>query len=363
MNKIRLLTVKGTPYEMGFAHGRAYREDIRRYTEERVGLVCSGKWSGHELPRAEVLALAEACLPDHEAYAPELMEELRGLAAATDLSLAELLIVGGFTDFVDTVYNSYRQRQVPQERWPIDDCTAFIVPDGHTADGAGFFGQTWDMHDTATEFVILLHTQPSDGSPESFVFTTVGCVGQIGLNSAGIAIGINNLLGADGQIGVTWPFVVRKVLAQSNIEDALACITGAKLAGAHNYLLFDKTGRGFNIEAMSSYQHITPLEEENIVHTNHCLMSQTIALSQTRLPESQRSSEARLDKAADLLQERPITADHLMALTRDPEAICVRSKPPLGIETCGAAIMRPKTGDFWAVWGLPSENEYEHFKL
>lgn len=362
MNKIRLLTVTGTPYEMGYQHGVAYREDIRRYTAERVGLVCSGRWSGHELPRAEVLALAEACLPAHEAYAPDLMAELHGLAAATDLSLGELLIVGGFTDFVDTVYNTYRQRQAAVERLPIDDCTAFIVPDAHTADGAGFFGQTWDMHDTATEFVILLHTQPTHG-PASFIFTTVGCVGQIGLNSAGIAIGINNLLGADGQLGVTWPFVVRNVLAQTNLADALACITEAPLAGAHNYLLFDKTGHGYNIEAMPSHLHITPLEEESIVHTNHCLVSQTIALSQTRLPESQRSSEARLDKAADLLQERPLTAEHLMALTRDQEAICVQAKPPLGIETCGAAIMRPKTGDFWAVWGLPSENEYEHFKL
>ena len=356
--KIRVLKASGTPYEVGYAHGRIYREDIRRYTTERVQLVCSGLWSGGPLPRAEVLAIAEACLPDHEAYAPALFQELQGLAAATDLSLAELIIVGGFTDFVDTVYSTTREKTA---RLPVDDCTAFIIPD-NAANGAGFFGQTWDMHDTATEFVILLDVQPND-APRSLVFTTTGCLGQIGMNAHGICVGINNLLGADGQIGVTWPFVVRKVLQQDNIEDALACITEAKLSGAHNYLLFDKTGCGYNIEAMSSHHVVTSLGSEPLIHTNHCLLPETLQFSQARPLESQTSSEARLGKAVELLGERPLTIQHLIALTRDPDAICVRAKPPMHIASCGAAIMQPKTGTFWAVWGLPAENEYEQFSL
>ncbi|MBW2292563.1 MAG: hypothetical protein JRG94_09650 [Deltaproteobacteria bacterium] len=59
----------------------------------------------------------------------------------------------------------------------------------------------------------------------------------------------------------------------------------------------------------------------------------------------------------------PVTLDRLMALTRDSVAICQRSKPPFHIESSGAAIMRPATGELWAVWGLPSENEYEAFQF
>lgn len=359
--KIRTLTLTDSPYERGYQHGQAYHDDIIRYTTERVTLVCGGQWSGQALPRETVIALAEACLPAHETYAPDLVEELRGMAAATGLSLGELIIVGGFTDFIDTVYNSHRPNDSNAARWPVDDCTAFIVPDG-VADGAGFFGQTWDMHDTAMEFVILLRLQSAD-SPAALVFTTTGCVGQIGMNEHGICVGINNLMGADGQIGVTWPFVVRKVLQQDNLEAARACITEAPLAGAHNYLLFDKTGRGYNIEAMSTCHHVRELSGSAIVHTNHCLLPETIAVAQSRPPESQRSSEARLNQAEMLLEKRPVTIEDLMALTRDPTAICVQAKPPLHIESCGAAIMRPKTGQFWAVWGLPAENEYELFDL
>jgi isopenicillin-N N-acyltransferase-like protein len=162
---------------------------------------------------------------------------------------------------------------------------------------------------------------------------------------------------------VTWPFVVRKALQQDNIADALSCITEAKLAGAHNYLLFDKTGCGYNIEAMSSHHVVTSLNGEPLIHTNHCLLPETLQYSQERPPEAQASSEARLGRAAELLGERPLTIHHLIALTRDPKAICVRAKPPMHIESCGAAIMQPKTGTFWAVWGLPAENEYEQFSL
>lgn len=360
---IKQLILSGSFYEMGYQHGQAYRDDIRHFAEERLQLSMSDKWAGVSLSRKEVLALAEACVAAHQQYAPDLMAELQGMSAATDLSLAELVIVNGFTDFIDTVYHAGMEKK--QSLTPSrseDNCTAFIIPNGATTDGHGFFGQTWDMHDTATPFVRLLRIQPTNGLA-CLVFTITGCVGMIGMNEAGIAIGINNLLGGDGQVGVTWPFVVRQALAQSTIDDALACITQAPLAGAHSYLLFDSYGRGYNVEAMSSRRHVTQLDTECLVHTNHCLIPETHTVERKRLPESQASSENRLHQADTLLAERPITVETLMALTRDPNHICVISEAPLYLETCGAAIMRPATGEFWAVWGLPTQNEYERFTI
>lgn len=351
---IRKLTLSGTPYEIGFAHGVAYRDLIRAYAAERLHLVCDGSWTARPTTPAHVLQIAEACLPAHAAYAPDLYEEWQGMAAATDLSLAELLIVGGFTDFVDTVYNLLGRQSAP-----ADNCTAFLVPDS-TADGAGFFGQTWDMHASAAPYVILLDVRPDTGA-KSLIFTTTGCVGQIGMNEHGVAIGINNLLGADGQIGVTWNFVVRKALQQTNAADALACVLDAKLAGAHNYLIMDKTGAGYNVEAMSTVQAVTPLAAEPIVHTNHCLVPRTLAAAQPRPADLQLSSRNRLADANGRLTKRPITIGQLKALTRDENSICHYADPVRHTLTCGAVIMRPRTQELWAVAGLPSENEYAHF--
>ncbi len=362
MKKLRILTVQGSSYEMGYQHGKAYYDEIHHFTEDRIQLCMDEAWTGRSLPREAVLALADACVEVHQAYSPELMKELQGMADATGLSLGALIINNGFTDFIDTVY-AVGERAVPvQPEFAADNCTAFLAPNKTTSDGHGMYGQTWDMHDSATPHVMLLQGKPTH-APQFLSLTINGCIGMIGMNSAGIAVGINNIMAKDGQAGVTWPFVIRKVLMQETLEDAIACVTEAQLAGAHNYMLMDKEGRGCNIEAMSTRYQIDWLDEDTIAHTNHCIVPYNNEVERERTPESLQSSQKRLSRAQELLEQRPITPETLMDITRDDEAICVRSKPPMHVESCGAAIMRPATGDFWAVWGLPAENNYEHFSL
>jgi hypothetical protein len=63
--KIRVVKTKGNPFERGFQHGKECRQDIIRYTEERMRLARQAKWSGHDLTREEVLKIASQCIPDH----------------------------------------------------------------------------------------------------------------------------------------------------------------------------------------------------------------------------------------------------------------------------------------------------------
>ncbi len=349
--RLRRLELRGTAGRRGAAHGEALADSIRRYTEERVRLAASGSWSGRPATRDDVLRLAEAMLPAHRAYSPELCDEMEAMAAASGLSAAEAVIVGGFTDFVDAL--RARAGAAPEE----DDCTAVLVPEAR-GDGAACLAQTWDMHDTATEHVVMLDVEPDRG-PRALVFSTAGCLGQIGMNEAGICVGINNLAAAVGRIGVTWPFVVREALRQERIEDALAKVLDAELTGAHHYLLLDREGRGFDVEAMPQRKHVRELRGEPLIHTNHCLADETRAHEAVRAPELLASSQARLRRAQELLADGAIDVPRLMEMTRDPDAICQRSRPPFHVESSGAMIMRPARGELWAVWGLPSENEYE----
>jgi isopenicillin-N N-acyltransferase-like protein len=350
--RLRRIGLRGAAGRRGAAHGGALADSIRRYAEERVRLAASGSWSGRPATRDDVLRLADAMLPAHRAYAPDLCDEMEAMAAASGITPAEAVIAGGFTDFVDAVRAC--AGAAPEE----DDCTAVLVPAARGG-GDAFLAQTWDMHDTATEHVVMLDVQPDRG-PRALVFSTAGCLGQIGMNEAGICVGINNLAAAVGRVGVTWPFVVREVLRQTRIDDALARVLDADLTGAHHYLLLDREGRGFDVEAMPARKHVRELASEILLHTNHCLADETRAHEAARAPELLASSRARLRRAQELLADGPIDAARLMEMTRDPEAICQRSRPPFHIESSGAMIMRPASGELWAVWGLPSENEYEH---
>ena len=354
-HRIRVLRLEGGPAERGRAHGLAHGAGIREYTEERVRLAADGSWAGRPATRADVLALAEAMLPAHRAYAPDLTAEMEAMAAAAGISAAEAIIVGGFTDFVDAVRalgpgvgrdSGPEAKTLPEE----DDCTAVLTAD-HLA-------QTWDMHDTATPHVVMFDVR--DTLP-CLVFSTVGCLAQIGLNAAGIAIGINNLVGTDGRLGVTWPFVVRKVLQATTIEAALACIVDAPLAGAHDYLILDAHGVGYNVEAMPSHAAITRFESSPLVHTNHCLDAETLRRQAERAPALLASSKDRLSRAL-ALTAGPLDLDALVALTRDP-IICRRAEPPYHVESSGAVVMRPATREMWAVWGIPADHEFEHFRV
>lgn len=369
MPPVRVLDVQGTHFDMGYQHGLAYASDIRHLAAERMHLSCEPTWTGRALSRETVLELAEACLEAHCDYAPELVEQLEGISKATGVSLPELIIANGFTDFVDLVYNAPGQPAVSAKHGKAEhgnECTALLIGPQATDQG-GILAQTWDMHATARPHVILLRARPAN-EPAFIAFTLTGCVAMIGMNEAGIAIGINNLVGADGQVGVTWPFVCRKALAQDNLEDALACITSARLAGGHNYMLIDASGRGYNIEAMATTCVITPLENDDVLaHANACRHDITQAVERPLSRELEVDSACRHDRALALLNQRPIQPEHLMELMRNredgPYSICAMSEPPFYSETCGAIIMRPAERDLWAVWGLPIDHPFEHFAL
>jgi isopenicillin-N N-acyltransferase-like protein len=335
---------------MGAAHGAAYGAEIRSYAADRTDLARAGT----DLTQGEVGILAESRLDAHHAYDADLYDEMLAMADAAEITPAEAVIVGGYTDFIDTV------RSLAGGTAMEDTCTGVITPDD-ASDGAGFLAQTWDMHASATPHVFMLDLAPSSG-PRSMIFTTHGTLGQIGMNEAGIAIGINNLSMDDGRIGVTWPFVVRKALRQTSFADAMMCIREAPLAGGHNFLVLDRFGEGASVEATSSAMAVDPLSDAPLIHTNHCLFPETARFEAARPATLQSSSDDRLTDATSLLADVSVhTSESLIALLRDERTICRRPIPPFDYESSGAVVMRPATGDMWACWGNPADNDFERF--
>ena len=109
------------------------------------------------------------------------------------------------------------------------------------------------------------------------------------------------------------------MLQQSDIEDALACITGARLVGAHNFQLFDRHGSGHQHRppAMPGYCAISRCGAQALVHSNHCLTTETVTRCRPRAAgTSQASSDARLGSGPQsLLAEGALTVEGLMAVT------------------------------------------------
>jgi isopenicillin-N N-acyltransferase-like protein len=338
---MRVLEIFGASADLGRGHGSVCSAMIEKYLDDRIGLTSQEAWSGSRVDRDFIIDTAEETLEHHQRYSETLYTEMTALAEAAGITPAEAVVVGGFTDLVDVVRG--RVGAAPAE----NNCTAVINP------SQGFLAQTWDMHASAGEFVFMLKIDPLIG-PDVFVQTTAGCLGQMGINEAGIAVGINNLTSM-GKPGVTWPFVVRKALEQTDFDDSVQSVLDADLAGGHNFLVMGPDGDGANIEAMPRSKKVTRANGSPLIHTNHCVHPETAAEEGERLPEHVESSNLRLDIGTR-------AASDPEAFFADP-AISRRATEPHLVATCGAVIMEPAKREMRAVWGVPGDHPWETFRL
>ena len=104
-----LLENSGAPRERGRAHGEAFRDEIgtllpayfdyfdrtiRSHGEER-------------LTRARALEISETYLGPAEAYAADLLEEVRGIAEGANAPFQEVLALNAFLDLFDYLSGAF----------------------------------------------------------------------------------------------------------------------------------------------------------------------------------------------------------------------------------------------------------------
>ena len=338
---LRVLEVFGDSSDLGRGHGSSCSQMIHKYLDDRMTLTAQEEWGEKTVDRDLILELADGTLEHHERFSESLFTEMVAMGDAAGITPAEAVVVGGFTDLVDVIRSQVGKAPVEH------NCTAVINPE------AGFYAQTWDMHASAGEFVVMLKLDPMIG-PDVLVQTTAGCLGQMGMNEAGISVGINNLT-AMGKPGVTWPFVVRKVLEQADLESAIDVVVEAPLAGGHNFAVMGPDGRGANIEAMPNERKVTQVSQSPFVHSNHCLDPSTAEEEGDRLAEYVENSIDRLQIAAE-------NASDLDRFFADAEiSRSVQGTHDVG--TCGAVIIEPAKRVMRAVWGVPGEHPWETFSL
>jgi isopenicillin-N N-acyltransferase-like protein len=338
---LRNLALAGSPEAIGATHGLRLGEHIRAYLADRLDLAGDPDWAGRSEDAGRILEMASETLDHHARFSEKLFGEMLSMAASAGITPPEAIVVGGFTDLIDLV------RAAGEPGIEEDDCTGLIDS------GSGLVAQTWDMHASAGKYVYMFDIRPDD-RPRALVQTTAGCLGQIGMNEAGMAIGINNLTSI-GKPGVTWPFVVRKVLETTELDDAVKVVLDADLAGGHNFMIMGPDGVGCNIEAMPGSNRVTRVETGSFVHTNHCLDGVTKAEEGLRNPLNEANSDRRLDQGSAL-------ASDLEGFFADAD-INRSASTEHDVATCGAVVMRPTDRSLEAVWGQPGTHPWEHFSL
>lgn len=282
-------------------------------------------------------------------FAPDIADEILGIAEGAGASLTDIVILNNYTDFRDISL-------------PDEGCSTIHVQNNN----AVLAGQTWDMHRSAKNYMCLIHL------PDQLILTLVGCVGLMGVNTTNCFIGVNNINTAKAKTGLVWPLLVRKVLFEKNLIEMRNVLLNAPVTSGHNYLISSSEG-GMHLEVTptvaETVSSLIKNEDGAIFHTNHCL-----GLEVEKLEDKNSMSSTTFNRY-DLLTKKANMVQNLTdlkALLTDheeyPKSICSHFES--GVQdpsfTCGGGASDLVNGNhvFWR--GCPTHDqdfrEYE-FKL
>ena len=351
-----------TSREWGRIHGESFRGEVKALSEIRTYL-CT-KVGGFKTAE-QVMAAARAHLPVLEKYDTGLYAELVGIAEGAAVSPETIVVANHYTDLRDLDPDPTNWSAAPTQ----DDPHA-----GKSGQGAGGLGgdgcsvmysesptgrivaQTWDMHATAIPYVMVLRVPESEAGPASTLLTVTGCLGMAGMNSARVAIGINNLYSTDATLGVVWPAMVRKALHQRTAVAARDLIASSPIGSGHHYFVADRT-TAFALEASGTRRKEVFGGGPTYCHTNHSLDVDVAARS--KVPATSTTYDRMKWLEADLARTPLADLDDAWRrLGSDdgwPRSICTNMatpESPHGAATCGAIAMNLDTGELYAQQGF-----------
>ncbi len=255
------VVLQGTPYQRGLAHGETLRSEIQAV----VSLWQEALERDFRCPATEVIRRFLAgtdFVPPMQAWTPGLPDEIRGIADGAGLGHDTLLAY----QLLDEMWNN-------ADAIVGEHCSTLGIPPGRSE--LSYLAQTVDVEHFRDGFQVVLHIRHPGSDLESLVVTCAGLVGFNGMNNHGIGVGVNALMQLNPcRDGLPVAAVVRGLLEQRTLEEAIAFVQKVRHASGQNYLV----GAPAGIAAFEcSANAVVPLEPQGpggvIWHTNHPVSS------------------------------------------------------------------------------------------
>lgn len=331
----------GDPYQIGYQHGAERAPALQAFLADglcRLEQLTTSPVSFSSL--APTLAAYDEQL---SAAVPALATELDGLAAGAGISRDAALLM------------QLRREITGYQRIPtMGDCTTYAR--------SGVLAQTVDLHGALDDQITILQLAPTTAPHRSLVLSFGGLLGYLGLNSAGLAIGLNLVLGGKWRPGVPPYLAIRHLLdCAGSVDEAIELLRGLPLASSRSLTLCDKA-KSVCVEILDN--QIVELAGDACAHTNHFLDAEFARRDELNV-FARNSSLLRLKAARAGLEQLADDADaeqHLELLSAAP--ICVADTGDIRRErTVAAVVMMPDRGELHIRPGDPSQHPTETFRL
>jgi len=259
--KLRVVELKGTPYQRGLTHGQSLKPEIQELVK---------RWKAdlektYSVPATAYIAKflqASDFKPAIERWTPGLLDEVRGIAA------------GAGVDF-ETMYAF----QLVDESWVMGDdlgfskCTSVAAP--KRGDSPAIVSQNMDIPPFYHGFQTVLRIEGGAGDPGALVFTIPGVVAINGLNDRSVAVCVNAVTQlAYSPKGLPVAFTLRGILRQKTYEEAVQFLKEIQPAAPQNYVIGGPNMAADFERSANRMVEFVPFEgAEFTYHTNHPIVN------------------------------------------------------------------------------------------
>ncbi|MGW0735190.1 C45 family autoproteolytic acyltransferase/hydolase [Streptomyces sp. NPDC002851] len=360
-----LIEISGPPHQRGRQYGEAVRPQLHAalaYYEDAFGQSSGLTWD-------QVTARAARWHEPVRSYAPELLDEIRGIADGAGVDLLDVLALNARGE---VIYDrSFAGMAAAEE--PPEGCTSFTAYGEASGDGHVWAGQNWDWRAGVADTVVLLRiVQPP--KPTLIMQVEAGQIGRQGANSAGIALNANGLGGRfSDAVGLPQTVVRRSVLDRHSITDALDVLCRTRAHIASNALLTCREGFAVDLETTPAGLGWMYPTDGLLVHGNHYQAGIPAALaadyrplspdSLVRVPRAEQGLRA-LRSATGPDESRKIIKQAMSDHLGHPESLCTHPDPRRPTVKHWATLVSScvdlTTGDYHATAGTPCDRDYQH---
>lgn len=369
MGQLTTLSLTGSPRERGYQHGKELKDGVHRFYE--AWMKRSENESSLKLTETDLLAFTRKHGPYVKQYAPEIYEEMEGIAEGAEIAFDKVLFINCFDEGVDSLRLPELAAQLTGQGLmprviPLQGCTSFAAFGEATVDGKVYIGQGYDVGTLYFEPVLFRIAAWGD-EPEQLVYSHTGVIGVSGINAAALAIVENTLKPSDQRPGIPFPVLVRKALQQTILSDSLGAIIMAPRACGHNFIIGTPYA-AVDIETSATKYDFKYLQDGIFGHANHYESPELKHLDLWRdwapntLVRSGRMHQVLKAKFGklDLDAIKEIMSDH----ANYPNSICRHEDKRGGVySTLSTLIYRPEDRLMLVTDGTPCVSPFQEFTI
>ena len=359
--KIPEITLSGSPYEIGFKHGKELKSQVwvsletyrERYLRQR------------QLSWEDAKRLSLRFLPAFEGENERFIEEMRGIADGAGLTFEDILAINLRSEILYTgLVNAFKQE--------ADECTALAILPPRTARGQVIAGQSWDFTLRQKDASAIVRYRQGNGRSDMLVFLEAGMLGGKGVNRDGICLTLNALTTSNTAVGLPLHARMRLALEKKYLSDAYVAAVSGKIPVSVCLTITSRDGLALCLELDPAGADVLQPENGFIAHTNHFV---GIKHAPTHANAGLGSTYMRYQRIRQLLsQNSDIRLEQAESFMRDhkgyPTSICAHPHPdtpeeelPRAGGTICAFLTELTTGRTRFCMGNPCENEFEDVGL